>query len=209
MPYADTSKAKAYRKRYYQEHRAKACADSRTYYDANRELVAAKARTRYLNKRDFLLRQMAEYRSRNWGRIRESKAQWYRREENRLRIQEKFRERYSLDAHFHIASVLRGRIRRAVKSQAAVKAHLSTELLGCSVTEVRNHLQRQFKRGMTWVNFGTKWHIDHIIPCSAFDLREPRQQRQCFHYTNLRPLWARANIRKSNRVTHPQLSLLI
>jgi hypothetical protein len=52
---------------------------------------------------------------------------------------------------------------------------------------------------MTFDNFG-KWHIDHIIPCASFDLTKPEQQRQCFHYTNLQPLWAFENLSKGSKI---------
>ena len=61
------------------------------------------------------------------------------------------------------------------------------------------HLEAQFKPGMTWDNYGLKgWHVDHIRPCASFDLRDPEQQRRCFHYTNLQPLWAEENLKKGS-----------
>jgi 5-methylcytosine-specific restriction endonuclease McrA len=53
---------------------------------------------------------------------------------------------------------------------------------------------------MSWDNYGTYWHIDHIIPCSNFDFSDPIQQKECFNYTNLQPLEAKANIKKSNKM---------
>jgi hypothetical protein len=54
---------------------------------------------------------------------------------------------------------------------------------------------------MSWVAFlRGEIHIDHIVPCSQFDLSLPEQQRQCFHYSNLQPLWATDNLRKSKRL---------
>ena len=50
---------------------------------------------------------------------------------------------------------------------------------------------------MTWDNYGSYWHVDHIIPCCKFDLTDPEQQLKCFHYTNLQPLEATANLRKN------------
>jgi hypothetical protein len=65
------------------------------------------------------------------------------------------------------------------------------------VEQLRQHLEAQFTDGMSWDNYGRDgWHIDHIRPCASFDLTDPEQQRQCFHYTNLQPLWAADNIRK-------------
>ena len=73
----------------------------------------------------------------------------------------------------------------------------SQELTGTTAEEVRKHLEKQFQPGMTWDNRG-QWHIDHIRPCASFDLTDPEQQKQCFHYTNLQPLWAEDNLRKSD-----------
>jgi hypothetical protein len=57
---------------------------------------------------------------------------------------------------------------------------------------------------MNWNNHGPIWHIDHIIPCKAFDLTIPEQQRQCFHYTNLQPMFAMANLSKRARILTPE-----
>lgn len=62
----------------------------------------------------------------------------------------------------------------------------------------------QFEPGMTWDNLGKgegKWQIDHIIPCSYFDLTKEENQRICFNYRNLQPLWAKDNLEKSNSVS--------
>lgn len=79
------------------------------------------------------------------------------------------------------------------------KAGSTQELTGCTWEQVRNHLENQFQPGMTWDNHGIHgWHIDHIRPCASFDLTDPEQQKQCFHYTNLQPLWAKDNLAKSD-----------
>ena len=52
---------------------------------------------------------------------------------------------------------------------------------------------------MTWDNHGL-WEIDHKIPCDAFDLTNPEEQKKCFHYTNLQPLIKQENRTKSNRI---------
>lgn len=74
-------------------------------------------------------------------------------------------------------------------------AKKTLELLGCTVDELKRHLQIQFRPGMTWDNYG-EWHIDHIRPCASFDLTDPEQQRQCFNFKNLQPLWAKDNLSK-------------
>lgn len=87
--------------------------------------------------------------------------------------------------------------------EGARKADVTINLLGCSFGELKRHIERQFTKGMTWDQcFNGEIHLDHILPCSSFDLTDPDQQRACFHFTNLRPLWAKDNIRKSAKRTH-------
>jgi len=59
------------------------------------------------------------------------------------------------------------------------------------------HIESQFDNKMTWQNHSFRgWHIDHIKPCASFDLTKPEEQKKCFHYTNLRPLWSSENSHK-------------
>ena len=78
-------------------------------------------------------------------------------------------------------------------------------IIGCTLEQLKKHLENQFTAGMTWKNYGRNgWHIDHIKPCTSFDLTDPKQQRKCFHYSNLQPLWAAENISKGNRISSIQ-----
>ena len=80
------------------------------------------------------------------------------------------------------------------------KCDSTMKLLGCSIQDVRHHLEKQFAVNMSWDNHGfSGWHIDHIKPCASFDLTKEDEQRKCFHYTNLQPLWAKENLQKGKR----------
>jgi hypothetical protein len=93
---------------------------------------------------------------------------------------------------------LRSRLNHTLEN--GTKSKRTLELLGCTVEHLRKHLESKFKEGMTWDNYGFYgWHVDHIIPCDKFDLINPKQQEQCFHYTNLQPLWAEENFKKGNK----------
>lgn len=96
------------------------------------------------------------------------------------------------DLDYKLRNNLRSRVRAALKYQSASKDLGTAKLVGCTMARLRAHLERQFADGMTWNNYGD-WHIDHIKPCVAFDLTDPEQQRECFHYTNMQPLWASEN----------------
>lgn len=90
--------------------------------------------------------------------------------------------------------ICRLRVLNAIKRQNpnARKRAKTEQLIGCTWQQLVAHIENQFTDGMNWLNRGD-WHIDHIIPCSLFDLASEQGQRDCFHYSNLRPLWAHDN----------------
>ena len=89
------------------------------------------------------------------------------------------------------------------------KGTTTIELIGCNQDHLRSHLESKFKSWMTWDNYGKRWHVDHIIPVSSFDHSDPNQLKRCWHWTNLEPLGARANMSKGCKITRPQMSLMI
>lgn len=95
-----------------------------------------------------------------------------------------------------LAKRLRTRLYVALKKD--FKSGSAVRDLGCSIQELRVHLEKKFQIGMTWENYG-KWHIDHIKPLSKFNLTEREELLLVSHYTNLQPLWARENIIKGNK----------
>ena len=75
--------------------------------------------------------------------------------------------------------------------------------------EFLEYIKSRIHGKMTIENYGKVWHIDHIIPCRAFDLSRVDEIKRCFHYTNLQPLCAIENMRKSGRITKTQPELPI
>lgn len=93
------------------------------------------------------------------------------------------------------------RSRLSYALQGRQKPVVTMQLLGCDRSTLLAHLEARFAPGMTWDNYGHGgWHVDHIVPCASFDLTDPEQQRACFHYTNLQPLWASDNCSKGARL---------
>lgn len=119
--------------------------------------------------------------------------------EHRAKVRAYVSARRKTDSAFVILANLRCRVRAALKSQSAKKSYTTEQLLGCSIPELRHHVANQFHLGMCWENHG-EWELDHVRPCRSFDLRDPEQQRECFHYSNVQPLWKEDNRAKNDRL---------
>ena len=109
------------------------------------------------------------------------------------------KNRMKRDITFKILHRLRTRILLVLHGKK--KAESSMNLLGCTAEHFKKHLEEQFKDDMSWENYGIRgWHIDHIKPCASFDLSVIEEQKECFHYTNLQPLWWFDNLAKSDKI---------
>lgn len=160
----------------------------RKYHNENKDKINNKKKESYYNDLEKQSNRKKIYREQNKKEILE-------RERKRRAI------RKATDIQYKLSLNLRGRILKAINKQYGSKAYSSIELLGCSIQEVRDHLEKQFIDGMSWDNHGIHgWHIDHIKPCASFDLTDPEQQKKCFHYTNLQPLWAFDNLSKGANI---------
>lgn len=96
-----------------------------------------------------------------------------------------------------LAIQLRVRIWAALRGKT--KSAKTLELLGCNIKFLWNHLEEQFQSGMTRENYGSAWHVDHIIPCAWWNLFDSDHQKACFHWSNLQPLWGSENCSKGSR----------
>ncbi len=97
-----------------------------------------------------------------------------------------------------IRRTLRRRLHHALKGNA--KTGSAVRDLGCSIDELKLHLESKFKPGMTWENHSLLgWHIDHIKPLASFDLTNRDELLKAIHYTNLQPLWAEENMKKGSK----------
>jgi hypothetical protein len=108
------------------------------------------------------------------------------------------KRRRQIDKAYNMSIILRQRLNKALK--AKYKGGSAVSDLGCSTENFVKYLESKFKDGMNWENYGRHgWHVDHIIPISSFDLSSPKEIKKACHYTNLQPLWAVDNIKKSNK----------
>lgn len=120
------------------------------------------------------------------------------------------RKRKLSDPGYRAQCNLRKRFRDIMSVVINPEKKWNSSLIGCDTRQLAAHLEAQFKRGMSWENYGTHWHVDHVVPVSHFDHTVPHHVKQCWHYTNLQPLEAALNMAKSNKILKDsQLSLTI
>lgn len=113
---------------------------------------------------------------------------------SKKRIREK--ERRDTDPVYRLRHNLSTRLYMAVQ----YKSCKTMDLTGCCLEDLKKHLESKFTDDMSWENYGDR-HIDHIRPCASFNLEDNEEQKKCFHWTNLQPLWAKDNMSKGCKFT--------
>jgi hypothetical protein len=108
------------------------------------------------------------------------------------------KNRKKTDPAFKLLKTLRSRLSNAIKNKGGRKYNTTMNLTGCELNFLKGYLEAKFTEGMTWENHG-EWHIDHIKPCCSYNLEDEEEQKKCFHYTNLQPLWATDNLVKGGK----------
>ena len=166
-------------KKYYIGNKDKFLGKIKKYQEKNKEKITKRQKKYYENNREKLLVKAKKY-----------------RENNKEKINNNSKKRYHTDINFKLATNLRHGLNRVLNGIS--KSNSAIKLLGCSIEFLKKYLEKQFTKGMSWDNYG-KWHIDHIKPCSKFDLTKKFNQRKCFNYKNLQPLWAEENFKKGNK----------
>lgn len=189
------------------EYSCKACSRerSRVYHEKNSEKVLARKRQWLLQNRETSRARCRHYREQNRERERERSRQFDKEHPEMARERDRRRRlRPGYQLHDAVSSGVR-------RSLAGGKNGRSWEsLVGYTREELIQHLEAQFVRGMTWGNYGMKWHIDHIRPVSDFNFESPEDPefKECWSLWNLRPLWGKDNMSKGAKCETPPLPLL-
>lgn len=205
MPYKDPKVRLIKQREYVQAHRELYRSSDAKYRSLHPDKVKEHQRNWRAKNIEHLKQYRNEHRKNNlelyrqYDKVKQAK---HKVEINR-RQREIYKYRKENDPQYYIALRCRNRVRSAVKSQKARKVAATLALLGCTVEFLKQYLESQFYphpdtgEQMTWSNYGKfGWHIDHEIPCDKFDLINPEEQRKCFHYTNLQPMWWQENLIK-------------
>lgn len=104
------------------------------------------------------------------------------------------KQRMKKDKTFYVMKLVRNRVNSFIRNN---NLKSFSKKLGCTLETFKLHIESQFKLGMTWENYG-EWHIDHIFPLSKANNDD--LLKKAVHYTNLQPLWAEENLKKSNKI---------
>jgi hypothetical protein len=202
---------KEYFKENYRQNKEKALIGQKKRYERIKHTKEYKEKMKEYNERtkDKRKKYFHDFYIKHYEKCREHGKIYY--EKNKHWMIPKYRQhvikRKKTDVNCMLRDLLRSRIVGAIKHQKSNKETPSTILLGADINTVRLHIEKQFKEGMTWQNFGTfGWHIDHIIPCISFDLTIIEEQKKAFHYTNLQPLWAKENLSKGGKILEQPLN---
>jgi hypothetical protein len=200
-------------RQYHKEIRKKS---QKEYYEKNKKRILNQKKQYGKNNKERIKKYKKQYCEKNKEKISQNKKQYYQnhkeekkqygkiyKQNNKEKIYKYRNKKHREDINFKLSCNLRNRINCAIKHDQ--KRGSAVKDLGCSIEFLKKHLEKQFKEGMSWDNWGlgdNKWHIDHIIPLSSFDLTDREQFLKACHYTNLQPLWAEENMKKGKKIIY-------
>lgn len=188
-----------YQKKYNVNNSDRLSDYKKTWRENNREYMKDYLKDYYKSNKETLNQKKKEYYNLNKSYFNELGKKYYQDHKKELLQwhKEHNKERYYNNPEYNLQVKVRRRLWSFFKNKS--KTGRTKEMLGCSWDQLKNHLESQFKDGMSWDNMGKfGWHIDHIIPLSSAK-SEVEIMKLC-HYTNLQPLWWLENLKKSNKV---------
>jgi hypothetical protein len=201
----------------------------KNYRDMNSEIIKKKKKDDYKKNREEILNKVKKYREQNIVNIRLKdmirskeryksnpeilksyyeknkksiltyKKKWSKKNYQKIKEQKKeyYKNRNDNDFIFNLRNRMRSRLYNFLLKNNIVKTNKTFDIVGCTPQFLKEHLENQFIGDMGWDNRG-EWHIDHIIPLSSAKTEE--ELYKLCHYTNLQPLWAEDNLKKSNKI---------
>jgi hypothetical protein len=176
----DKLETQKYMRAYYLKNRDKYILREKEYREQNPLKIKEKhKRYREKNRKSINFRNN-EYKKRNKAKIFKYNNEWKKKQ-------------YKTNILFKLNSLLKAGLRRIV-----VDGQIKKSKLKFNVFDLKAHLERQFTPEMNWDNYGTYWHIDHVIPLSWFKTQDDLLNKG-WGLENLQPLPAKLNIKKSNK----------
>jgi len=175
-----------YRKEYVKKNKQLISDIQKRSNEKNKQALSIKSKIYYKENKEKHKKWSADYALKNKEKLLAARRIW---EKNKIES----------DSNYLMQKKLRSRVRMAMKCSGLKKSKRTEDLIGCSIVELRSYIQNVFEDGMTWDNWSQRgWHIDHKIPISWFNLKNESCMMKAFHFTNMKPMWAKENILKSN-----------
>lgn len=160
------------------------------YNEKNKDLIKLQEKIRYQKSPQKFRNRTIEY---NKNNPEKSKEYYLKNREKEIKRSVKYKKKkYKEDPLFRLEAILRARLIDYVSRDS--KSESAKDLLGCTLEEFKYYISKQFLPEMNWDNHGDIWQIDHIIPCIKFDLSRIEDQKRCYHYSNMRPLFKTTQI---------------
>lgn len=158
---------------------------AKKYRNNNQEKLKIVRKKYNTENSEKILLQVKNYYEKNKNKIIKYKVDYRRKKRNS-------------NSFYKLTSNIRNRIWCFLRLKNISKTNKTFEIVGCTQNFLKEHIEKQFTEGMNWGLMGKHIHIDHIIPLSSAKTKE-EVYRLC-HYTNLQPLWAEDNLKKSNKI---------
>ena len=190
------SNRKEYDKEWYLKNKERHNERSKENFLKNREKRIRQMKEHYLKNKEQHNKNMREHYLQKKEQYQERQKKYNSRPKTKELKRKRWKSRYKTDINFRLRNICRARISQALKFN--YKSASTIKLIGCTIDELRQHIESKFKSWMTWENHGL-WDIDHIQACAKFNLTYPEQQRECFHWSNLQPLDHIENMKKGAR----------
>ena len=175
------------------------------YRDNNKEKVSLTIKKCRENNKEKYLETERKYRENNRENI--IKLRTENKEKYAISKKEYDKKKLLTCPEYKILKNTRRRVSRMLNEKEISKTTSTIELIGCSISQFKKWLESNFDQHMKWDNYGSYWHIDHVMPCSSFEMENAREQRACFSWENCRPLKGKDNVIKNNKIIQLQLLL--
>ena len=197
-------KRKNYAKGYYQKNKERLLKCHKEYNDNNKEKISEQKIEYGKKNKERILKYGKEYRKKNKEKISEQRKEYFKVycKNNREKINANNNKHYKENFKFRLNRCVRSSVRDSLKLNNISKNGRHWEdLVGYTSQELIDYLEKLFLPGMTWDNY-EEWHLDHILPQSFFEYNstDDVEFKYCWSLDNLQPLWAKDNIRKSDKI---------
>jgi len=170
--------------------------NNKEYFENYRKNNNEKIKQSLFDWRKNNTEKIREYNEKNREKLNELAR--IKRQEKKGYLSDYYKKRYKNNVLYSLRIKLGSRLNKALKKNNFKKNYTFYEILGCDLGEFKLYLENKFTEGMSWDLMGKEIHIDHIIPCAS--AKNEKELIELFHYTNLQPLWAMDNIKKSDKI---------